>query len=170
MGNFVLCSMVQSVLKKRRWLLFLHMTTTTTHFFLTSKSELHKILPNTEHYWIMVKRKAVTSKEETSSPKKNSKSASKADTKSAQKKMKKTIFIEHCKSWNVFKRKAATVEAFFKDKGFAIEINKEKPRKGAFVVKEEGNEKALIELLDMPRPFTKLKTLDFDTVLAECIA
>ena len=39
----------------------------------------------------------------------------------------------------------------------SVEINAEKPRKGAFVITANG--KTVVELLDMPRPFPKLKAL-----------
>ena len=41
-------------------------------------------------------------------------------------------------------------------------MNKEKPRKGAFVVTVGG--KTVLELLDMKRPFPALKALDMDEV------
>ena len=43
-----------------------------------------------------------------------------------------------------------------------VAINAEKPRKGAFVVSKQGSSKPLLELLNMARPFTKLKALDMD--------
>ena len=35
-----------------------------------------------------------------------------------------------------------------------------------FVVKIEGREEPLVELLDLPRPFTKLKALDIDSIIS----
>jgi len=76
----------------------------------------------------------------------------------------------------VFKTKSSKVEKILKEAGFTnIEINKEKPRKGCFVVNVsmvEGVSKtsAVIELLDMPRPFTKLRELDLDAFLQTVIA
>ena len=46
--------------------------------------------------------------------------------------------------------------------GVSIAINEEKPRKGAFVVTV--NDKPVLSLLDMPRPFKKLKELDMEEV------
>ena len=46
-----------------------------------------------------------------------------------------------------------------------VEVNKEKPRKGAFVV-SVGDTK-VVELLDMKRPFPALKALDMDDVAAD---
>eukprot|EP01040_Poterioochromonas_malhamensis_P013199 gene13199-14487_t len=60
----------------------------------------------------------------------------------------KSVTIEHCKSC----------------------INPTKPRKGAFVITREGKDTPIIELLDMPRPFTKLKNLDIDEVIADILA
>ena len=42
----------------------------------------------------------------------------------------------------------------------SVTINPEKPRKGCFEVRVNGD--AVLSLMDMPRPFTKLKALDFD--------
>ena len=49
-----------------------------------------------------------------------------------------------------------------------VVINGEKPRKGAFVIKV--NDKTVLELLDLKRPFPKLKALDMDAVAADVIA
>jgi len=48
--------------------------------------------------------------------------------------------------------------------GVDVTINKDKPRKGAFVVTVAGVEKPIVELLDMPRPFSKLKALTIEDV------
>lgn len=100
----------------------------------------------------------------------------------------KSVTIEHCKSWyvmlhrflcmflivfrcrNAFKTRAAKVEKALKDAGYTVSINPSKPRKGAFVITREGKETPIIELLDMPRPFTKLKNLDIDEVIADILA
>ena len=50
----------------------------------------------------------------------------------------------------------------------AVVINGEKPRKGCFEVKANG--KTVRSLLDMPRPFTKLKALDMEKVAADVVA
>ena len=48
-----------------------------------------------------------------------------------------------------------------------VTINPEKPRKGCFEVKVGGE--TIISLLDMPRPFAKLKALDMDEVAADVV-
>lgn len=48
-----------------------------------------------------------------------------------------------------------------------IKINEEKPRKGCFEVRVNGE--AAISLLDMPRPFTKLKALDMEEVAEQVL-
>jgi hypothetical protein len=53
----------------------------------------------------------------------------------------------------------------FGDRGHDVIINAEKPRKGAFVVRVDGQEDPLVELLDMPRPFKKLRELDLDELI-----
>jgi len=47
--------------------------------------------------------------------------------------------------------------------GIDVSINPEKPRKGAFEVRTSDGTK-VVSLLDMPRPFTKLKALDMEAV------
>ena len=49
-----------------------------------------------------------------------------------------------------------------------VEVNKEKPRKGAFVVTVGG--KTVLELLDMKRPFPALKALDMEDVPKDVLA
>lgn len=78
------------------------------------------------------------------------------------------ITIEHCKSWGAFKTRAAAIEKAVKAAGLKIQINPEKPRKGAFVVTSPSG-KVLLELLDMPRPFTKLKALDMAAESAKIV-
>ncbi len=45
-----------------------------------------------------------------------------------------------------------------------VEINKEKPGKGNFVVRVDGKEEPVLELLGMARPFKDLKALDMDDI------
>ena len=45
-----------------------------------------------------------------------------------------------------------------------VEINKEKPGKGNFVVRVDGKEEPVLELLGMTRPFKDLKALDMDDI------
>ena len=52
--------------------------------------------------------------------------------------------------------------------GVTVEGNKEKPRKGAFVVTVGG--KTVLELLDMKRPFPALKALDMEDVAKDVLA
>ena len=51
------------------------------------------------------------------------------------------------------------MEKAVKSLGVEVEVNAVKPRKGAFVLTaiHGGEEKVVLELLDMPRPFTKMK-------------
>eukprot|EP00798_Chlamydomonas_sp_ICE-L_P026703 gene26703-4272_t len=52
--------------------------------------------------------------------------------------------------------------------GAAVSINTEKPRKGCFEVRN--GDKSYVSLLDMPRPFTKLKALDIEALAEEIAA
>jgi len=45
-----------------------------------------------------------------------------------------------------------------------VEINKEKPTRGNFVVRVEGKEEPVLELLGMKRPFTDLKALEMEDI------
>ena len=45
-----------------------------------------------------------------------------------------------------------------------VVVNEEKPRKGCFEVSVNGD--TTLSLLDMPRPFAKLKALDMEEVAA----
>ena len=71
----------------------------------------------------------------------------------------------------MFKKRAEVVAKAVRALGVEIEINAEKPRKGAFVltVEKDGERITHLELLDMPRPFTKLKAIDFDAVAEELV-
>jgi hypothetical protein len=46
-----------------------------------------------------------------------------------------------------------------------VEVNKEKPGKGNFIVTVSGVEKPIVELRDMKRPFPALKSLDMEEVI-----
>ncbi|KAL6748002.1 Seleno protein H [Haematococcus lacustris] len=50
--------------------------------------------------------------------------------------------------------------------GVVVSINPDKPRKGCFEVRE-GEDVKHVSLLDMPRPFTKLKELDLEALAAD---
>ncbi len=53
-----------------------------------------------------------------------------------------------------------------------MQINATKPRKGAFVITSTSSTGASthVELLDMPRPFTKLKALNMDELADAIVA
>jgi hypothetical protein len=63
----------------------------------------------------------------------------------------------------VFKKAAAKVQTVLQSAGYKVAINESKPRKGAFVVSL--GSKTVIELLNMPRPFTKLRNTDVEEVI-----
>ena len=82
--------------------------------------------------------------------------------------MKLEASIEFCKSWGAFKTRAARAEKVLKAAGFSVLLNAEKPRKGSFVVTCKDGTK-LIELLNLERPFPKLKSLDVEAVLEDAL-
>jgi len=53
--------------------------------------------------------------------------------------------------------------------GSPVVINATKPRKGAFVVRVDGAEEPIVELLDLPLPFIRLKSLDIEGTIATLI-
>lgn len=59
----------------------------------------------------------------------------------------------------MFKSRAALLEASLKAAGVKVSINKEKPRKGAFVV--TSGDAVLLELLDMVIYLTKIILLQW---------
>jgi hypothetical protein len=62
------------------------------------------------------------------------------------------------------------LEAIFKAAGHTVSMNAEKPRRGAFVVSCSGAKSPLLELLNLTRPFPKLKALDIEAEGERCIA
>ncbi len=64
----------------------------------------------------------------------------------------------------VFRTKAGKVIEAAKAAGFTVLVNEAKPRKGSFVVTLDGAPKPAIELLNLQRPFTKLRELNLDEV------
>lgn len=87
----------------------------------------------------------------------------------------KTIIIEHCKQCQQFKIRAMKVKsglekAFADGDGVTVILNPEKPRRGCFEIREEGeNGEKFISLLNMVRPFAAMKALDLDQVVADVI-
>jgi len=79
------------------------------------------------------------------------------------------VVIEACKQWSSFKTRANKIVKAIGDKA-VVEINKEKPGKGNFVVRVEGVEEPIVELLEMKRPFKPLKDLDLDDVSKDVLA
>eukprot|EP00268_Persea_americana_P021710 TRINITY_DN2161_c0_g1_i1.p1 TRINITY_DN2161_c0_g1~~TRINITY_DN2161_c0_g1_i1.p1 ORF type:complete len:175 (-),score=46.11 TRINITY_DN2161_c0_g1_i1:399-923(-) len=82
----------------------------------------------------------------------------------------KTIIIEACKQCNSFKTRASQVKEGLEKgvPGVTVTINPEKPRKGCFEVRT-GSGNTFISLLNMPRPFKKMKDLDMDEVIDDIV-
>lgn len=78
------------------------------------------------------------------------------------------VSIEACKQWGAFKTRANKIVQAVGDKA-KVEINAEKPGRGNFVVKVEGVEKPIVELIGMKRPFPPLKALDMDKVCEDVV-
>ena len=78
------------------------------------------------------------------------------------------VSIEFCKSWGAFKTRAEKLQKSLHGKGIKVKLNEDKPRKGAFVVKIlKPSDTVVLELLNLQRPFPKLKALDMDEVAGD---
>ena len=68
--------------------------------------------------------------------------------------------------WSVFKTRANAIAKFLAAQGCTaeVEINNDKPGKGNFVVRVEGKDEPVLELLGMKRPFADLKSRDMEDV------
>ena len=68
--------------------------------------------------------------------------------------------------WGVFKRSAAKIQTYLSENGCeaSVEINAEKPGRGNFVVRVEGVDEPILELLSMKRPFKALRETDMDDI------
>ena len=81
----------------------------------------------------------------------------------------------------MFKTRAAKIQKALVDAGCYVQINASKPRKGRFVLTQASSPRSSesaqaadeivrVELLDLPRPFTKLRNLDLEEVLEKLLA
>jgi pyruvate/2-oxoglutarate dehydrogenase complex dihydrolipoamide acyltransferase (E2) component len=80
------------------------------------------------------------------------------------------VSIEACKSWGAFKTRAAKVESALQKQRpgvVMVQVNKDRPGKGNFVVSV--NERVLVELRGLVRPFPALKALDMDHVVKQVV-
>lgn len=75
--------------------------------------------------------------------------------------------IEACKSWGAFRTRSDKIVKGVGSKaaGAKVEVNKEKPGKGNFIVTVSGVDKPIVELRGMSRPFSALKALDMEEVV-----
>ncbi|XP_021276772.1 selenoprotein H [Herrania umbratica] len=82
----------------------------------------------------------------------------------------KTVVVEHCKQCNSFKTRAVQVKDGLEKgvPGIKVLLNPEKPRRGCFEIREEGGKK-FISLLDMKRPFKRMKDLDMEKVISDIV-
>ncbi|XP_047339281.1 uncharacterized protein LOC124942769 [Impatiens glandulifera] len=82
----------------------------------------------------------------------------------------KTIVIEHCKQCNAFKTRAFQVKDGLEKgvSGVTVIVNPEKPRRGCFEIRDDEGKK-FISLLEMKRPFSAMKELDMDNVIADIV-
>jgi len=115
------------------------------------------------------KKKQSVVKATTSSKVKTKKKESPAKTSNAAGGNKKVVTIEACKQWGAFKTRANKILKAVGDKAI-VEINKEKPGKGNFVVSIEGVDEPIVSLIGMKRPFPPLKALDMDEINDEVLS
>lgn len=94
-----------------------------------------------------------------------------AEEAPADAKSEKVVIIEASKECQCFKTRAAKVQTGLHKAipGIEVVINPDKPRKGCFEVRsKDGN--IYMSLLNLPRPFTKLKNVDMDKAVEEIVA
>lgn len=87
---------------------------------------------------------------------------------SAVKSTETVVTIEACKQCEAFKTRATKISKGVGSKA-KVEINKDKPGKGNFVVKVSGIAEPIVELLQMKRPFPPLKALNMDDVVQKVL-
>uniref|UniRef100_A0ACD6AL86 Uncharacterized protein n=1 Tax=Avena sativa TaxID=4498 RepID=A0ACD6AL86_AVESA len=82
----------------------------------------------------------------------------------------KRVVVEACTQCQQFKMRAAKVKKDLESAvpGVSVIINPAKPRRGCLEIREEGGE-VFISLLDMPRPFKKMRELDMDKVIQDIV-
>lgn len=85
---------------------------------------------------------------------------------------KKVVVVEHCTQCRQFKIRAVKVKEELEKgvPGLEVRVNPEKPRRGCFEIRADGeNGEKFISLLDMKRPFGPMKALDMDQVISDII-
>ncbi|KAG6527001.1 selenoprotein H-like [Zingiber officinale] len=82
----------------------------------------------------------------------------------------KTIIVEACKQCNSFKVRAMQVKEGLENAvpGIIVSINPDKPRRGCFEIREGGCQ-TFVSLLDMRRPFTRMKELNIEDVIKDIV-
>ncbi|PHT58055.1 hypothetical protein CQW23_00418 [Capsicum baccatum] len=84
----------------------------------------------------------------------------------------KVVVVEHCTQCRQFKIRAVKVKEELEKgvPGLEVRVNPEKPRRGCFEIRVDGeNGEKFISLLDMKRPFGPMKALDMDEVISGII-
>ncbi|CAN4127414.1 unnamed protein product [Withania somnifera] len=84
----------------------------------------------------------------------------------------KVVVVEHCTQCRQFKIRAVKVKAELENgvPGLEVRVNPEKPRRGCFEIRVDGeNGEKFVSLLDMKRPFGPMKALDMDKVISDII-
>jgi hypothetical protein len=86
------------------------------------------------------------------------------------------LFFTYSNFRGIFKTKASKVEKAFKSFSdsfdISVSINKDKPQKGSFIVNVSELEEttSVIELLELTRPFKKLRELDVEAVIKDFVS
>ena len=104
-------------------------------------------------------KKPAAAKKEVSTKKEESTTSNQIESSAST-----SVFIEACKSWGAFKTRANKIVKGVGGRAKVV-VNAEKPEKGNFVVRVEGVEKPIVELIGMKRPFPALKSLDMEEVV-----
>ncbi|XP_078443543.1 uncharacterized protein LOC144712974 [Wolffia australiana] len=93
-----------------------------------------------------------------------------AETVVSEKSSSKTVIVEACKQCQQFKKRATMVKDGLEKgvPGINVLVNPEKPRRGCFEIREADGQ-TFVSLLNMPRPFTRMRELDMDALISDII-
>eukprot|EP00815_Leptocylindrus_aporus_P010383 CAMPEP_0116053188 /NCGR_PEP_ID=MMETSP0322-20121206/2032_1 /TAXON_ID=163516 /ORGANISM="Leptocylindrus danicus var. apora, Strain B651" /LENGTH=154 /DNA_ID=CAMNT_0003536291 /DNA_START=276 /DNA_END=740 /DNA_ORIENTATION=- len=81
----------------------------------------------------------------------------------------KSVVVEDAKAEAAFKTRANKIVKGIGGKAKVV-VNAEKPGKGNFIVRVDGVEEPVVNLVGMKRPFTSMKELDMSEVVTKILA
>jgi len=118
---------------------------------------------------IPVEKAAVSKEDKTPDPPAASDTPEVSKTDDVVSSDEKVVTVEACKQWGAFKSRAAKIQKAV-GKDAIVEINKEKPGRGNFIITISGVDDAIVDLKGLKRPFPALKALNMDDVISKVLA